>query len=415
MPAEELIFDPNGDLRLHLHLPTNYSYFPDYEANGPADLDVRDTASAELSKDSSALALTDNTSTPDFPIPHVKDGEENPREQSQEDVSTPVPTSRTSPSDTPTPVKKEQLEFEMLVSSKQLMLASPVFKAMLGPHFLEGQPLAQGNTKINLPGNDPEAFIILLGAIHGPADKVLEKISLRTLVQLSVLVHKYEVLESIKLHIEAWIVDLWRPRKLSRSTVLAWLSIFWVFQVKKCFEDLSKVVQRQITSQLRIEVLPIPKHVLGAMEAARRHSISELIGVLNKMIIAYSSRRVQCTSTFGASSHLSTPEKRGACDSLILGSLIRSLSRHGLWPLPAHPYNGITLVHLADIVRDLKVTAICKQILYTTTKPTPLDAHGWMKLLKDEADRIEDEANGLDFDSLVAGTPKLIVYVTEVK
>lgn len=44
-----------------------------------------------------------------------------------------------------------------------------------------------------------------------------------------------------------------------------------------------------------------------------------------------------------------------------------------------------------------------------------MDAHGLMKILKDEADRIDGEACGLDFGSLVAGIPKFIVYVTEVK
>lgn len=233
MPAEELIFDPEGDISLHLHLPADYSYFSDYEAKRPA-VEAEDATSIE---------------------------------QSEEDPSTSAPTSDIGTLDAPSVlVKEEGMEFEMLVSSKRLMLASPVFKAIFESHLLEGQLLKKRRTDIHLPDDDPKAIIILLGAIHGPPDKIPQKISLRTLVQLSVLVDKYEALESIKPYVEAWIVDLWRPGKLTRSDVLAWLSIFWVFQVKKCFEDLSKVVQRQMTSQLRTEVLPIPRGVLGTLQ-----------------------------------------------------------------------------------------------------------------------------------------------------
>ncbi|CZR60550.1 uncharacterized protein PAC_10446 [Phialocephala subalpina] len=181
-----------------------------------------------------------------------------------------------------------------------------------------------------------KAFIILLGAIHEPSEKLPEKITLRTLVQLLVLVKKYEVMESIKPCAEAWILDLWCPGRLNLSTV----------------------VQRQTTHELTTQVLPIPGPVLGAMEATRRHSIRELLEAINKMLTAYSSGGVRCTSAFGASSQLNMAEKREAYDSLMLGSLIRSLSRHGLWPLPRHPYIGINLTQLAKIARDLQLMAL---------------------------------------------------------
>jgi hypothetical protein len=62
----------------------------------------------------------------------------------------------------------------MLVSSKHMTLASPIFKAMLRTGtFSEGQELARrGKAEINLPEDDPTAFTILLNVIHGHGSRL---------------------------------------------------------------------------------------------------------------------------------------------------------------------------------------------------------------------------------------------------
>lgn len=59
-------------------------------------------------------------------------------------------------------------DFEFRVSSKALSLASPVFKAMFGPNFAEGQGLALGKgiRRIEMHDDDPEAMNILCKCIQ---------------------------------------------------------------------------------------------------------------------------------------------------------------------------------------------------------------------------------------------------------
>jgi hypothetical protein len=59
-------------------------------------------------------------------------------------------------------------EIRMLVSSRHLMLASPVFKAMLQhSNFKEGEELhSTGKVSVPLPDDEPDAFKILLDIIQ---------------------------------------------------------------------------------------------------------------------------------------------------------------------------------------------------------------------------------------------------------
>lgn len=66
------------------------------------------------------------------------------------------------------PKSEREKEIRMLVSSRHLMLASPVFKAMLQhSNFKEGEELhSTGKVSIPLPDDDPDAFKILLDIIQ---------------------------------------------------------------------------------------------------------------------------------------------------------------------------------------------------------------------------------------------------------
>jgi hypothetical protein len=66
------------------------------------------------------------------------------------------------------PMSEPEKEIRMLVSSRHLMLASPVFKAMLQhSNFKEGEELqTNGKVSVPLPDDDPDAFKILLDIIQ---------------------------------------------------------------------------------------------------------------------------------------------------------------------------------------------------------------------------------------------------------
>lgn len=78
------------------------------------------------------------------------------------------------------------------VSSKHLILASAMFRKMLGSdQFFEGRTLhSNGNLVIPL-SDDSEALIILMYIVHGMTNLVPRKVTLDTLTKLAILIDYY--------------------------------------------------------------------------------------------------------------------------------------------------------------------------------------------------------------------------------
>lgn len=96
------------------------------------------------------------------------------------------------------------------VSSKHLMLASPVFKAMFKPDLcLEGELLKSRDlAEVDLPDDDPEPFELLMNILHGRSRQVPQYISFDTLTNLSILADKYQILEPLEIYLRLWLPTL---------------------------------------------------------------------------------------------------------------------------------------------------------------------------------------------------------------
>jgi len=163
---------------------------------------------------------------------------------------------------------KCQKEIHMLVSSKHLMLASPMFKAMLQhSNFKEGDELrSSGQVKVPLPDDDPAALKILLDIVHGRVRQVPRHVNLTTMTELSVLVDKYQMLEVVELYVEMWMSTLKTSVPMFfTADLLSWLSISWVFGLGEIFKQISRIAMRGSTDLFGAHEshLPIPQPVFG--------------------------------------------------------------------------------------------------------------------------------------------------------
>ena len=81
----------------------------------------------------------------------------------------------------------------LLVSSKVLTLASPVFAAMFSSGFKESlsNQATSGKPPIPLPDDNAEAFTILCNAIHYRTDEVPRTVALACLENLAIICDKY--------------------------------------------------------------------------------------------------------------------------------------------------------------------------------------------------------------------------------
>lgn len=153
----------------------------------------------------------------------------------------------------------------MRVSSRHLVLASPVFRAMLRRRFNESNVLrTTGSVEIPLPEDDPDIFMILLNIIHGYVRRVPLTIDIQTFAQISILVDKYDIRESVELFAHCWF-DKLEPTLPDEYTddIPAWICICWMFDKPKSFEHTTRLALKYGKGNLRLGDLPIPSSIVG--------------------------------------------------------------------------------------------------------------------------------------------------------
>ena len=96
---------------------------------------------------------------------------------------------------------------ELLVSSKILTLASPVFKAMLGYRFKEGSTArsAEHPLELPLPDDNPEALALLCHTLHFSVRPESMKPDIAMQFELAFVADKYDCIASIHAFSEQWL------------------------------------------------------------------------------------------------------------------------------------------------------------------------------------------------------------------
>lgn len=152
----------------------------------------------------------------------------------------------------------------MQVSSKHLTLASRVFKAMLQPHFQEGRRLQEvGFLELVLPDDNPYMFRILLDIIHGRSQKVPQAITSEALLEITILVDKYQLQDVTDVFYHNWTVRLNSEIPVHYcKDLVAWTFIFWVFGDAEGFKQSTRIIQQEAGESVTTE-LPLPSPILG--------------------------------------------------------------------------------------------------------------------------------------------------------
>ena len=159
----------------------------------------------------------------------------------------------------------------ILVSSKVLTLASRVFSAMLGPHFLEGQRSASGTlAPIPLPDDDADAMTTLCHILHFNDCALPDKPELELFKNLALLCDKYDCVTPLKFVAEHWLL-LWEDTTLPME-MQTLLFISYTFDRPKRFSIMSMRIIREFSGSLRhLDTLEqfdnIPEEVLSTFRA----------------------------------------------------------------------------------------------------------------------------------------------------
>ncbi|KAK8078955.1 hypothetical protein PG994_002762 [Apiospora phragmitis] len=171
-----------------------------------------------------------------------------------------------------------QADIRMRLSSKHLVLASPIFEKMLLGPWRENAGVSGSDHLVDAEGWDDNALRILMHIIHGRTRGVPRIVGLETLAKIAVLVNYYECHEVVEIMTRIWIDKLkWRlPQECCRDLVL-WCLISWVFSEADLFQTMTKIAVNKCKGPLPTLDLPIPEMLIDAIDCKRRTSIDRII------------------------------------------------------------------------------------------------------------------------------------------
>lgn len=279
------------------------------------------------------------------------------------------------PSTVSTSPTTEPKKIRFVVSSRHMMLASPVFKAMLRGSFQEGLKLKEaGKVEIPLPDDDCAAWKILLNIIHGRYMAIPLQLKLQVMTQIAVLVDKYRMHEVVYLFLPTWRKAMDYPPTCWED-IISWICISWVFELREEFRELTKKVQldcdKTFESTIKLynlDNLPIPQLIIDRIDASRREAMENAFNVLEKTISQYENQIPNC-DTCNIESRLlvnGLESHRRWCDIMVHGSLVRSAELENIYPIPSAPHEWLSFSDLQSRISRLDIVTACYILLRKT-------------------------------------------------
>ncbi|KAF7947593.1 hypothetical protein EAE96_008677 [Botrytis aclada] len=309
------------------------------------------------------------------------------------------------------PKPTQQYQLHLLCSSKHMSLASPVFKAMLTGSFQEAVKLREeGRTDIPLPGDDSDAMVTLVNIIHGRFKSIPEQYNLSDLTQIAILVDKYQCHESIHPFKHAWTdhlhADTWGNANF--HALACWISVTWVFELNSKFKTATEKLIRESDAEIEVIMndqvdfdLPTPVEIIEKLSIERNAAIEKLIRILSHTISRYQDSALRCSTSVDT---FATMTRRSAidlgpltshqefCDSVTLGSLIRSATRQGLVELlhlPAEICLGFN--DIRDKMKKLEVINGCDKL-----RGSVWGSHPVLTIILLSVEAVDKKLSGLD-------------------
>jgi hypothetical protein len=134
----------------------------------------------------------------------------------------------------------------LLVSSKVLGLASPVFAVMFSPKFKEGSNLNSSHPcKVTLPEDHPEAMTLLCNCLHFRVDHIPRDVELSVLKTLAILCDKYDAARAIS----PWSI-LWLQRWETTEYEDCFEGLLAIIYALDCAEAFTKISRKAILDQV---------------------------------------------------------------------------------------------------------------------------------------------------------------------
>lgn len=145
---------------------------------------------------------------------------------------------------------------------KHLILASPRAKKMFGGNYIEAQPDEFGLRRWKFePVFDPDAFEVVMNAIHGHTHKLPRAVSVEMLVAISAIVDDLDCAQSLWFFAKTWISQF--SPNYYNGTAADWILISFVFDEPSLFKSKTEMAIVYGKWPFNHKDLPIRPKIIG--------------------------------------------------------------------------------------------------------------------------------------------------------
>ncbi|KAF7903597.1 uncharacterized protein EAF01_006646 [Botrytis porri] len=216
------------------------------------------------------------------------------------------------------------------------------------------------------------------------------------MITIAILVDKYQCHESTEFVVKVWTVK-YRVSPWSRSWYFAayWIFVAWMFGLDDEFKEATEKIIRQSDMGLGAILrdynlaLPITERVINKIDERRKNAVSQLIDVLKDTISRYQGQTLICPNH--SLPVLDIISHRETCDATVLGSLIKSVTKKKLFPLPEAPFKDPLRYHVVkSSIASLEPQTACNVLVQDESLH-----HNVMGIIGQSIESIDDNISGL--------------------
>ncbi|KAI9158946.1 Tip elongation aberrant protein Tea4 [Paramyrothecium foliicola] len=229
-------------------------------------------------------------------------------------------------------------EVQLRVSSRHLMLASPVFRQMLTGPWRESADRPNGLRRVEVREWNAKALLLVLDIIHGHYDTLPSDVALDTLGKIAAIADYYRCQEMTKPFVSRWYqANPNFPPPKSEVDRMVNLCISTVYSWDLRTEETAHVIFLKSDKPPETMGLPIPTALLTKIGESRIEFIERIFIAVDELC----SLEADDTCTF-------------ECDSFMFGMLTRQMDQEGLLETnrAKPPYDGYSVSKLLVLVQS---------------------------------------------------------------
>ncbi|KAK7993724.1 glycoprotein X [Apiospora arundinis] len=246
--------------------------------------------------------------------------------------------------------------------------ASPVWKKLLFGGFAESKP-KEGEWKVTLPEDSPQAMFTLLGIVHAKFDAIPRpnySITLKELYDITILTDKYDLTHVLKPWASMWLQSVWSPMCIDPYSNMEQLWITWNMGDMARFSSAATLLALNMSDEVALKTDIAPLGVSDTILSMHQDALNRLLKPFHGLLldlseIEYAPNYVKGDTVLCCAQDMGMNKER--CNLLMLGYFTRALRTASIIPRRKLPSLFGVPTTLTGSLAPLTVSETAKKLI----------------------------------------------------